>query len=90
MNPYMQKKAMKAYWKQQKYLAKYGQYGLGGGAGAGAYGYPYSNEIDADILREENGDDPNLMGLIHPYSEGDDYQHKTQGEDPEFITDMGH
>ena len=23
-NPYMQKKAMKAYWKQQKYLAKYG------------------------------------------------------------------
>lgn len=70
MNPYMQKKAMKAYWKQQKYLSKYGQYGqygMGGMGGPGGMGGGYySNDIDLD---------ENVMGIIHPYSEGDDYQH---------------
>lgn len=51
MNPYLEKKAMKAYWKQQKYLSKYGQYGLGGMGGMGGMGAPggfYANDIDFD------------------------------------------
>jgi len=71
MNPYLQKKAMKAYWKQQKYLAKYGQYGMGGGF------YANDIEFDENEMEEKNGEDPNLMGIIHPFSEGSDYQHKT-------------
>lgn len=76
---------MKAYWKQQKYLAKYGQFGMGGMGGTeygmgGAGGY-YSNDMDLD---------ENVMGLIHPYSEGDDYQHQTRVQDPQYIKDYGH
>ena len=29
------------------------------------------------------------MGLIHPYSEGQDYQHNTPAEDPEYMEEYG-
>lgn len=43
MNPYMQKKQMKAYYKQQKFMAKYG--GMGAGMPMGM-GYQQSNDIN--------------------------------------------
>ena len=48
-NPYLAKREAKRWRKQQKYLAKYGQFGLGPEFGMG-----YFNEMDEDEDEDEN------------------------------------
>ena len=86
MNPYMQKKAMKAYWKQQKYLAKYGPGGL----------YSMYNQNDLteketrnaaksnSIFDEFEDDEDNVLGMVHSL----DYKEQAT-EEPEMVQEYG-
>ena len=82
------------WYKQQKYLMKYGTspYGTMSPYGGGPYGGGWfgngekSNGLD---MPEENAeDDDNLLHLIHPL--GEDIKQKPKIEEPKIIKDEGH
>lgn len=65
-NPYMQKKAAKRWRKQQKYMAKYGQFGMGGG------GF-YANDIEEDYFDHDDDEEAFDTGFSHiEFNDGED------------------
>lgn len=95
----MAKKAQKAWYKQQKYLAKYGgqfgEYGNPYGPQApmqGQYGM-YQNGIPVNSFDEEfdmpMGDEDNVLGMIHPQTEGSRTEDRPEIREPEYVKEAG-
>ena len=62
--------------KQQKYMAKYGQYGMGGGYFANDMEGYHDTDYSHLEFNAAEGQQSNTLGLIHPGYEGKDIQQK--------------